>query len=82
MEKNPLLVHHLTASDYQLVPFTTVILPLGSLESHGPHLPFATDTLTAYFLALEVAAKVPVVRVLPPLSYGMSEHYKEFQFTV
>jgi creatinine amidohydrolase len=82
MEKNPLLVQHLTASDYQLVPFTTVILPLGSLESHGPHLPFATDTLTAYFLALEVAAKVPGVRVLPPLSYGMSEHYKEFPFTV
>jgi len=82
MEKNPLLIQHLTAADYRAVPFSTVILPLGSLESHGPHLPFATDTLTAYQIALEVAARVPGTAVLPPLNYGMSEYYKEFPFTV
>lgn len=82
MEKNPLLVQHLTAADYRREPFTTVILPLGSLESHGPHLPFATDALTAYALALDVAARVPDTAVLPPLNYGMSEHYKEFPFTI
>jgi creatinine amidohydrolase len=82
MEKNPLLVQHLTAADYRAAPFSTVILPLGSLESHGPHLPFATDALTAYKIALEVAARVPRTAVLPPLNYGMSEHYKEFPFTI
>jgi creatinine amidohydrolase len=82
MEKNPLLVQHLTAADYRKKPFTTVILPLGSLESHGPHLPFATDALTAYAIAREVAARVPKTAVLPPINYGMSEHYKEFPFTI
>jgi creatinine amidohydrolase len=82
MEKNPLLIQHLTSADYQSAPFFTVILPLGSLESHGPHLPFATDALTAYLLAREVAAKLPKTVVLPPVNYGMSEYYKEFPFTV
>ena len=82
MEKDPLLVQHLTSADYQDAPFSTVILPLGSLESHGPHLPFGTDALTAYQLAQEVAAQVPGTVVLPPVNYGMSEYYRDFPFTV
>ena len=82
MEKNPLLIQHFTAADYAAAPFLTVILPLGSLESHGPHLPFGTDALTAYLLAQEVAARVPKTAVLPPVNYGMSEHYRDFPFTV
>ncbi len=82
MEKNPVEVQHLTSMDFRSAPFEKVILPLGSLESHGPHLPFATDTFTAYLLAREIASLVPKTAVLPPLNYGMSEHYKEFPFTV
>ena len=82
MEKNPLLIAHLTAADYADAPFDTVILPLGSLESHGNHLPFATDALTAYLLAIEVAKRLPKTAVLPPVNYGMSEHYRDFSFTV
>jgi creatinine amidohydrolase len=82
MEKNTRLVAHLTAADYKSAPFTTIILPLGSLESHGPHLPFGTDALTAYLLAQKVAERVPKTAVLPPVNYGMSEYYKDFSFTV
>lgn len=82
MNKNPLEVQHLTAADYKASPFEKVILPLGSLESHGPHLPFGTDALTAYLIALDIAARVPRTAVLPPVNYGVSEHYKEFPFTV
>lgn len=82
MEKNPIEVQHITSVDFRNAPFDKVILPLGSLESHGPHLPFATDTFTAYLLACEIASQVPKTIVLPPLNYGMSEHYKEFPFTV
>jgi creatinine amidohydrolase len=82
MQKNTLEIQHLTAADYRAAPFEKVILPLGSLESHGPHLPFATDTLTAYLLALEIAGHVPKTAVLPPVNYGMSEHYKDFPFSV
>lgn len=82
MEKNLLEIQHLTATDYRNEPFQKVILPLGSLEGHGPHLPFGTDSLTAYLLALEIARRVPKTAVLPPLSYGMSESYRDFPFTV
>jgi creatinine amidohydrolase len=82
MEKNPLLIQHFTAADYASAPFLTVILPLGSLESHGPHLPLGTDALTVYLLALDVASRVPKTAVLPPVNYGMSEHYRDFPFTV
>lgn len=82
MEKNPLIIQHLTSGDFRNAPFEKVILPLGSLESHGDHLPFCTDSLTAYLLSLEVARRVPKTAVLPPLPYGMSEAYREFSFTL
>ncbi len=82
MKKNPLEIQHLTAADFRQAPFEKVILPLGSLESHGGHLPFGTDALTAYLLALDIAARLPKTAVLPPLNYGVSEHYRDFAFTV
>ncbi|MCL4466941.1 MAG: creatininase family protein [Chloroflexi bacterium] len=82
MEKNPREIQHTSAADYKAAPFEKVILPLGSLESHGPHLPFGTDALTAYLIALEVADRLPNTAVLPPVNYGVSEHYKDFPFTV
>jgi creatinine amidohydrolase len=82
MDKNPLEVQHLNGSDWKAKPFEKVILPLGSLENHGWHLPFGTDALTAYLVALDIAARLPKTVVLPPVNYGMSEHYKMFSFTV
>jgi creatinine amidohydrolase len=82
MKKNPLEIQHLSAADYRQSPFEKVILPLGALESHGPHLPFGTDALTAYLVALDIAGRLPKTAVLPPLAYGVSEHYKDFSFTV
>ncbi|MBN1165601.1 MAG: creatininase family protein [Methanospirillaceae archaeon] len=82
MKKNPLKVQHMVASDPGNRSFDTVILPLGSLESHGPHLPLGTDALTAYHLSLEIAEKVPGTVVLPPVHYGVSEHYRDFPFTI
>jgi creatinine amidohydrolase len=82
MKKNPIEIQHLNAGDFRSGPFDKVILPLGSLESHGPHLPFGTDALTAHLLALDIAARLPGTAVLPPVNYGVSEHYKSFSFTV
>ena len=59
----------------------TVIMPIGSLEEHGPHLPLGTDT----FHALEVARRVARVRplvVAPPLFYGMCRSTREHPGTV
>jgi creatinine amidohydrolase len=46
-----------------------VILPLGSLEQHGPHLPFDTDTVCAQAVA-DGVAEVAGALALPALSFG------------
>lgn len=46
-----------------------VILPIGAVEQHGPHLPICTDALCAEQMALDVAAKTNMI-VAPPFSYG------------
>jgi creatinine amidohydrolase len=57
------------------------ILPLGSTEQHGPHLPLDVDTrITAAMCeaaAREVAGEVGVV-IAPPLAVGISEHHMRF----
>lgn len=62
--------------------FTKVMFNVGSLENHGDHLPFGTDCFVSYKLAEQVAAHFDDILLLPPLFYGMSEHYKDFPFTV
>lgn len=46
-----------------------VILPVGSLEQHGPHTPLATDTLIPTALSAAVAPRIGAL-VAPPISYG------------
>lgn len=52
----------------------TIILPVGSTEQHGRHLPVGTDTMVAITLA-EAAAKQTNVLVAPPLWFGWSPHH-------
>jgi creatinine amidohydrolase len=56
--------------------FDTAIVPVGSCESHGDHMPFGTDGLTAHKLAVEIAERLKKTFVLPPNFLGMSEHYR------
>jgi creatinine amidohydrolase len=62
--------------------FNKAMFNLGSLENHGDHLPFGTDCFVSYLLAKEVAGHFDDLLLLPPLFYGMSEHYKANSFTV
>jgi hypothetical protein len=61
------------------------ILPAGSLEQHGPHLPVITDTASASAAAIAaarlVANDVPVA-VPPGLWLGLSEHHLPFGGTI
>ena len=59
----------------------TVILPVGSLEEHGPHLPLGTDLFHAQELARRVA-KEGAVLVAPPLFYGVCRSTREHPGTV
>ena len=52
----------------------TIILPIGSTEQHGPHLPVGTDTMVANAVAESAAAEAEVL-VAPPLWFGWSPHH-------
>ncbi len=62
--------------------FDTAIVPIGSCESHGDHLPFGMDALTAHALALRVGAQLERTFVLPPTFFGMSDHYRHKPMTI
>jgi len=50
-------------------PGSIAILPFGALEEHGPHLPLATDTITAVEVARRLAERLDAV-LLPAVPYG------------
>jgi len=59
----------------------TIILPVGSLEEHGPHLPLGTDTFHAMEVARRVAELRPVL-LAPPVFYGLCRSTREHPGTV
>ncbi|GAA4703813.1 mycofactocin biosynthesis peptidyl-dipeptidase MftE [Nocardioides conyzicola] len=58
-----------------------VLVPVGSIEQHGPHLPLDTDTAIAVAVAERVAAELPGTWVAPALSYGSSGEHQSFAGT-
>lgn len=54
---------------------TPVLLPVGALEQHGPHLPMNCDTLIPTEVCTRVAGKIDVL-VAPPLCYGYKSQPK------
>lgn len=62
--------------------YDKAILPLGSTEYHGPHLPYGSDTIAAETLALAFARELGGTLVLPPMPFGVSHHHLAFPWTV
>lgn len=62
---------------------STVFVPLGSTEQHGPHLPMSTDTTVAVAVARGLAALLPGhVLVAPPIAFSASGEHAGFPGTV
>ncbi|WP_405975864.1 mycofactocin biosynthesis peptidyl-dipeptidase MftE [Streptomyces sp. NBC_00988] len=59
-----------------------VLLPIGSTEQHGRHLPLDTDSVIAEAVARRAATAVPGTLVAPPLPYGASGEHAGFPGTV
>lgn len=63
----------------------TVLVPVGSVEQHGPHLPFDTDTAIAVAVtdavAVALEARGEAVLVAPAQSYGSSGEHQGFPGT-
>lgn len=62
---------------------TVLVLPIGSVEQHGRHLPLGTDTLLVMSVCCAAAERLAgKVAVLPPPWYGFSPHHMRFAGTV
>ena len=60
----------------------TIIIPVGSIEQHGAHLPITTDSDIVTEIASRLAKKCGFI-VFPTISYGVSdEHYPLFNTSV
>lgn len=62
-----------------------LVWPVGSIEQHGPHLPIATDTMHAEWVASRaadlVSSQIPVA-LAPTLPFGSSDHHLPFGGTM
>jgi mycofactocin system creatininase family protein len=59
-----------------------VVVPLGSVEQHGPHLPLATDTAVAAAVAADAVGSLGGALLAPALAYGASGEHEDFPGTV
>jgi creatinine amidohydrolase len=63
-----------------------VLVPIGSTEAHGPHLPLATDAILSEELAARAAAALEAVGyttiIAPTLSYAITHYASEFAGTI
>ncbi len=60
-----------------------IILPTGSTEQHGHHLPLDVDVFLCESVCHEVGRRIPdKVLVLPPMSYGLNRHHIDFPGTI
>ncbi len=59
-----------------------LVVPLGSVEQHGPHLPFITDTAVAGAVAEAAAGRLDGAVLAPALTYGASGEHEDFPGTI
>ena len=60
-----------------------VMLPFGTVEDHGYHLPINTDNVIVEALCLETARCAPgEMLVMPTMNYGFDDHHMDFPGTV
>jgi len=58
------------------------IIPVGSIEQHGPHLPISTDSDIVTEISLRFSEKINGI-LLPTINYGISdEHFPFFNLSV
>lgn len=76
-----MLITAATSTDEAQRAATVAMLPVGSFEQHGDHLPLATDTIIACLIANHLAATYSVL-LLPPVTISCSHEHEGFEGTV
>src|SRR3954469_2070794 len=59
-----------------------LVVPLGSVEQHGHHLPLGTDTVVACAVAEGAAGELDGALLAPALAYGASGEHEGFPGTI
>lgn len=86
--ENPCLFSQKTTNEIKNLasdPRSLVILPLGSIEQHGPHLPLDTDTFILEFILTGACMKSKHrdnMLILPTIPYGFSHLHTGFPGTI
>jgi creatinine amidohydrolase len=78
-----MLIDEMTMIEFEegLKQTQTVLIPFGSVEEHGPHLPLSTDTIQAIEVGKKTAARVPLF-VAPSINYGNCRSSKTHPGTI
>jgi creatinine amidohydrolase len=60
-----------------------VVLPVGSVEDHGTHLPLDTDNFLIWSICEAAAQRAAGdILLMPPVSYGFETHHMDFPGTI
>lgn len=85
MESKKYLYQHYTWPELGEIVKTqpVVVLPIGSVEDHGPHLPLDTDNFLIWSVCEEAARRADgEILLLPLLPYGFETHHMDFPGTI
>ena len=63
------VMHNMTRLDFEAHQDAIVVIPVGSTEQHGPHLPLGVDSYIAQGISEILATKANVI-LAPTLTYG------------
>lgn len=68
-----MLIGEITMRDFRegVNASSVLIVPFGTVEAHGTHLPLNTDTLIIREVVRKLAGKDPGVFMAPPIQYGV-----------
>ncbi len=65
----------------QIDPHTLVLIPIGTIEAHGGHLPLTTDTLIPQELCLRISKKIKSI-IAPEINFGICDSMLKFPGTI
>jgi creatinine amidohydrolase len=85
MKKLPYLYQHYTWPELgeAVKRQPVVVLPIGSVEDHGPHLPVDTDNFLIWSICEEAARRADgEILLLPLIPYGFETHHMDFFGTI